>query len=121
MILSLYVDDFLISYKSKYLNSNERKLQLTLKNFEKWCNENGFKFSNSKTICIHFTKSRKLYPDPELFINGKKIEVKNEVKFLGVFFDKKLTFVPHIKYLKDKCLKAMNLLKIVSRTDLGGD
>ena len=118
---SLYVDDFLISYKSKNLNSIERKLQLTLKKLEKWCNENGFKFSSSKTICTHFTKSRKIFADPELYINGAKIQVKNEVKFLGVFFDKKLTFAPHIKYLKNKCLKAMNLLKVVSRTDWGGD
>ena len=39
-----------------------------------------------------------------------------------MFFDKKkLMFVPHVKYLKTKCLKAMNLLKIVSRTDWGGN
>ena len=118
---SLYVDDFLISYESKNLNSIERKLQLTLKRLEKWCGENGFKFSPTKTVCVHFTRSRKLHPEPELFINGTKIPVKNEVKFLGVLFDRKLTFAAHTKYLKNKCLKAMNLLKVVSRTDWGGD
>ncbi len=70
---------------------------------------------------MHFTKSRKVYPEPELYLKGTKVPVKSEVKFLGVIFDKKLTFVPHIKYLKDKCLKALNLLKVVSRTDWGGD
>ena len=55
---SLYVDDFLISYRSKNLNSIERKLQLYLRNLEVWCDENGFKFSATKTVCVHFTKSR---------------------------------------------------------------
>ena len=118
---SLYVDDFLISYKSKNLNSMQRKLQLCLKKLEKWCDENGFKFSPQKTICVHFTKSRKIHPEPELYLKGVKIPVKTEVKFLGLIFDKKLTFLPHIKYLKNKCLKALNLLKVVSRTDWGGD
>ena len=118
---SLYVDDFLISYRSKNLNAIERKLQLCLRKLETWCNENGFKFSPTKTVCVHFTQTRKACPDPELYLNGNKIPIVNQVKFLGVIFDKKLSFLPHIKYLKDKCIKALNLLKIVSKTEWGGD
>lgn len=33
----------------------------------------------------------------------------------------KVTFIPHIKYLKAKCVKTMNLLKILSRTTWGSD
>ena len=32
-----------------------------------------------------------------------------------------MTFVPHIKGLKKKCVKALNLLRVVSNTDWGGD
>ena len=31
--------------------------------------------------------------------------VVEETKFLGLIFDRKLTFIPHIKHLKDKCTK----------------
>jgi hypothetical protein len=112
---------FLISYQSKNLNSIERKLQLTLNKLEKWCAENGFKFSPTKTVCVHFTRSRKLHPEPSLTLNGNLIPVVKEAKFLGVVFDRKLSFLPHIKYVKDRCLKALNLLKVVSKTDWGGD
>ena len=45
-----------------------------------------------------------------------------ETKFLGVIFDKKkLTFIPHIKKLKAKCQKALNLLRVVAHTDWGAD
>ena len=32
-----------------------------------------------------------------------------------------MSFIPHIKYLKARCLKALNLLKVVSRFDWGAD
>ena len=41
--------------------------------------------------------------------------------FLGVIFDQKLSFIPHIKYLKGKCLKALKLLKDLSHTNWGAD
>ena len=46
-----------------------------------------------------------------------KIPTADEVKFLGIIFDRKLTFIPHIKYLKAKCLKALNIMKVVASTD----
>ena len=40
---------------------------------------------------------------------------------MGLLFDKKLSFVPHIKAFKAKCLKALDILKVLSNTDWGGD
>ena len=52
---------------------------------------------------------------------GSSIPVVEEAKFLGLLFDKKLTFIPHIKALKAKCLKALDVLKVLSNTNWGGD
>ena len=46
---SLYVDDFIICCKSKYIHIIEWKLQLGLKKISRWTTENGFKFSETKT------------------------------------------------------------------------
>ena len=118
---SLYVDDFLISYQSKNMNSIERILQLCLNKLENWADENGFKFSRSKTVCVHFCQQRKFHPDPTLKLYGVDIPVLKEIKFLGVIFDSKLSFIPHINYMKAKCNKSLNLLKVVSRFDWGAD
>ena len=40
---------------------------------------------------------------------------------MGLLFDKKLSFIPHIKALKAKCLKALDVLKVLSNTNWGGD
>ena len=42
---------------------------------------------------------------------ASNIPVGSEAKFLGVIFDRKLSIIPHIKYLKNKCLKALNFFK----------
>jgi len=63
---SLYVDDFIICYRSKNMNSVERKLQLCLNNIHQWSIENGFKFSKSKTVRMHFCQHRRLHPGSSL-------------------------------------------------------
>ena len=118
---SLYVDDFCICFRSKNMRTIERHLQQCLNRIENWATRNGFKFSKSKTQCVHFCQQRKIHNDPVVYIYGSQIPVVAESKFLGVIFDRKLSFIPHIKYLKAKCLKALNLLKVLSHTSWGAD
>ena len=118
---SLYVDDFCMCYRSKSMRTIERHLQQCINRIENWASHNGFKFSKSKTQCVHFCQLRKVHNDPELYLYGSLIPVVEDFKFLGVLFDRKLSFIPHIKHLKAKCLKALNLLKVLSHTDWGAD
>jgi hypothetical protein len=74
------------------MNSIERKLQLCLNKIQNWADTNGFKFSRTKTSCVHFCNKRKLHDDPKLELDGSPIKVLKKVKFLGVIFDNKLKF-----------------------------
>ena len=118
---SLYVDNFCMCYRSKSMRTIERHLQQCINRIEDWALPYGFKFSKSKTQCVHFCQLRKVHDDPELYLYGSLIPVVEEFKFLGIIFDRKLSFMPHIKYLKAKCLKALNLLKVLSHTKWGAD
>ena len=118
---SRYVDDFVICFRSRNMNIIERQLQQFLHKLQTWSEENGFKFSKSKTKCMYLCNIRGVQPDPELYLDKTKIEVVSEFKFLGVIFDKKLSFLPHITALKKKCKKALNLLKVVAHSEWGAD
>ena len=118
---SLYVDDFLMSYRAKSTRTCERQLQGCLRKIEGWCTENGFKFSLAKTVCVHFHNKRSILPEPNLILNGNKITVVKETKFLGVLFDQKLSFIPHLKALKTKCLKALDIMRVVANQEWGAD
>jgi len=81
---SLYVDDFLKVYRSKYIHIIERHLQRSFNMLSPWADNNGFKFSSSKTVCMHFCILRSAYPNPELTLNGTLIPVVEQTKFLEV-------------------------------------
>ncbi|GFO17358.1 Pol-like protein [Plakobranchus ocellatus] len=117
---SLFVDDFAIYAEGKHLQHLECTIQLCINNIQKWVSENGFRFSVSKTTCVHFHRQR-IYTEPALHLDCQQIPVKGEAKFLGVFFDSKLNFSSHVKYLEKKGLKALNLLRVVGHTDWGAD
>ena len=70
---------------------------------------------------MHFCNKRKLHPDPTLTVYNSQIPVVSQTKFLGVIFDSKLNFKAHIDYIRQKCEKAMNLLKVVAKMDWGAD
>ena len=89
--------------------------------FLNWADENGFKFSKTKNACVHFCTKRKPHNDPCLHLDGNQIKVVKEVKCLGVIFDNKLSFLPHIKMLKEKCAKALNIIKVVANSKWGAD
>ncbi|GFX51301.1 probable RNA-directed DNA polymerase from transposon X-element [Trichonephila clavipes] len=118
---SLYVDDVQISHSSKFLNVAERHIQTTINNFTKWAEQNGFVFSTEKTVSIVFTRKRGVFPNPELFIGRSPIKVFNEVKFLGLVFDQSLRFHRHLKDLKIRSAKALNILKVLANTRWGAD
>jgi hypothetical protein len=89
----LYVDDFL------NMNNIERQLQICLNKIEQWAMENG----------MHFCNKRGLNPDSELKLYNSPITIVSETKFVGLLFDSTLIFLPHIKMLKNKSLKALNI------------
>ena len=112
----LYIEDFCICYSSKHMHTIERHLQQKRNNLVV-----KQKFSKNKTKCMHFCQSRKLHIDLELTLDGVQNEVVPELKFSGLLFHSKLSFIPHINYLSNKCQKALNLLRVVSSMDWGAD
>ena len=59
--------------------------------------------------------------DPVLNLDNDPIQFVKEAKFLGLIWDTKLTFEPHINYLKARCQNSLNFLKVLSRTEWGAD
>ena len=103
------------------MRSIERHLQQNLNKIEHLATNNGFKLSKSKTQCVHFCQLRKQHEDPVLTLYGSPIPVVQENKYLGLIFDKKLSFIQHINYIKAKCHKALNMMKVLSHTTWGAD
>ncbi|XP_076046503.1 uncharacterized protein LOC143028389 [Oratosquilla oratoria] len=117
---TLFVDDHAIYCSAPTALEAGRKIQATINAVTKWADRRGFKFSPQKTKAIRFTRCRKREEIPTLFLKGVILPYESEVKFLGVIFDKGLTFVTHVN---DLCVRVRqsNILKVVSHYDWGAD
>ena len=117
---ALYVDDFLICYRERNTNYKERQLQICLYKLHKWITDNGLKFSKEKTKCVYFCNQWKLHLDPVVKAAPTEIPIVEHYKYLGIIFDRKPSFNPHIKYLRTKCYKTIQLLWIIALTNWQG-
>ena len=70
-------------------------------------------------ICPFLPK--KLHNEPTLKLIVEEIPVVDEYTFLGIIFDKKLTFFSHLKYLKMKCNKTLQMLCVMAHKVWGAD
>ena len=98
-----------------------KHLQTAIDNICKWADENGFKFSPQKTVAVRFSRSRRLEVIPSLKLKDSILPYEDQVKFLGLIFDKRLTWSPHIKKLKEEVKKSLDILKVASSFDWGAD
>ncbi|GBN25040.1 putative RNA-directed DNA polymerase from transposon X-element, partial [Araneus ventricosus] len=117
----LYVDDLYISCTGNHISFIEQQLQTAVQKIKHWSDFNGFNFSASKSSGVHFCRKRGLHLDPEIEMDGRIIQIENQVRFLGILFDRKLTFLSHVKCLRKRCERALNILKVLSNTSWGAD
>ena len=66
---SLCADDFVIRYGSREMNSVERQLQLCPHEVQGWAEGDGFKFSKTEAVCVHFCSKRRSNNDPCLHLD----------------------------------------------------
>ena len=62
-----------------------------------------------------------MHDNPTLNLDRSEIPVIEQYKFLSVIFDKKLSFIPYIQYLKEKCSETLKLLHVIAHKDWGLD
>lgn len=81
---TLFADDLTVSISSTNLTDCTIKLNETLRRLQDWCNKTGFKFSQTKTKGIHFTRKRKYIILPQVLLNNTSIEFVDTHKYLGL-------------------------------------
>ena len=86
----------------------------------KWCKTWGAKLSSRKTKGMIFTH-RQNYTSPTLKIENLDIEILQSFTFLGMVFDSRLTWKPHIDNVAMRCMKRINVLKSLAGSDWGSD
>ncbi|XP_043264231.1 uncharacterized protein LOC122404362, partial [Colletes gigas] len=110
--------DFTLFASGKNIGTTQLILQETLNQLSTFSLNTGFKFSESKSTAIIFNRSSTVQDKPRLFLGNRILSVVNQVKILGLMFDSKLTWIPHIKQIKETCA---NIMKAIASKTWGAD
>lgn len=118
----LFADDLVVYVTNKNNVKSGEILVDVLSNLDKTANDYGFKFSDTKTEAVVFSrKHNKNIIKPELVIGNNKINFAENYKFLGMVMDRKLKWNDHIQYIHGKADKSLNVIRMLSGTDFGSD
>lgn len=116
-----YADDIVVYVKSGSLRVSFDRLQEAFTHFRVALAEIGLELSCAKSkVCIFGDKGKirdlNLIKKHNLNItfNGEVVSIVESIKFLGVFFDRKMTWIEHAKYLNKICEKRYNVIKSIS-------
>jgi hypothetical protein len=71
---------------------------------EAWCERWNIKINEDKIQGIYFSHSLRP-PGPRLTLNGRNIPFVNNIKYVGVIFDKKITWRIHIQMIEAKAFR----------------
>ncbi|GFU30853.1 probable RNA-directed DNA polymerase from transposon BS [Trichonephila clavipes] len=106
-MINLYADDTAISATYKNTKSVTIALNKHLALLEKYFDWK-IKINVDKTVAVLFTKTRKPIAPPTLY--STPLRWSQTTKYLGITFDKTLTWKPHILYARDKFQIALKKL-----------
>jgi hypothetical protein len=81
-----------------------RKLQRGLNSNETWCKRWNIKISKG-IIRVFCFSHRHRPPEVHLTLNGRNIHFVNHVKYLGVIFDKRITWRLHIEMIETRAFR----------------
>ncbi|CAD6210682.1 GSCOCG00010925001-RA-CDS, partial [Cotesia congregata] len=87
-------------------------------NLTECCKLTGFKFSVSKSEYIIFSRSKQI-PETKLLLGTTELRRTTRLKLLGLTFDPKLTWKPHIHNIYTQCKKRLNILKVLAANNRG--
>jgi hypothetical protein len=99
--IALYADDAAVLATSHADFQVGRYLQVALDRLADFYRRWRLKVNESKTEGVMFTH-RNIYTLPQVRMGRETVEWSNEVKYLGVILDSKLTWCSHIKRAADK-------------------
>lgn len=110
--MAFYADDTAIMTTSNRSNAIANRLQKAMvkidEYFKKWRIQ--VNAAKTKAILFCFNNSKKRRPTRPLLFNNEELFWQDEVTYLGLVLDKKLTFGAHVENTRIKATKALNSL-----------
>jgi ribonuclease HI/exonuclease III len=111
---AIFADDYAAWQSGKNHKFLCNSVQKHLNEITRWTETWGFKLNTEKSVAVFFTTNTKLEASVNLTVRGVKLSVVPNTKFLGVTFDRQLSWKTHISNVVERTKKAYNLMRSVA-------
>ena len=114
-----YADDITLISTDKSIHTARNYMQSYLNNITKWLNNWKLKTNPQKSSFQIYSNQVRI-PDITLRLLSTNLQLVRVQRVLGILFDSpKLTFGPHIDYLKKECERRIHIIRALSSTRWG--
>lgn len=94
------------------------RIQKSLEKITEWASKWHVEFSKEKTKAVRFSRLRKR-SEPAFTFKGSDLQISEQHVYLGIVFDSKLTWKPHIRDRTARATKTICQLNAVARRRFG--
>jgi len=117
--ISAFADDIKLLCTEKHPLIATIKLQRACETVTEWCQSRMLSLSVEKSEMIIFSRSHNQPYDAKIILNGHSISPQETVNYLGLTFQRKLSWKPHIEKKCVKARKVIGQIKWFTRTNWG--
>lgn len=115
-----FADDLLLLTKGRNALEAENSANTDLLKVVSWATENKITFNEEKSKVMLITKKRSSRAHSlDVYLNHKRIQQVQHVKYLGVYIDSKFSFDKHVAYITEKSTKMIHILSKSARISWG--
>lgn len=107
--LSIFADDTAVHASARNERFMLTLLQRAVDQIVEWMSRWRLRINESKCVAVRFTRKRNP-PERRITVGQTQINWSNEVKYLGLIMDSKLTWKSHITNIKNKFTASKNIV-----------
>ena len=117
---ALYADDLALWCTEEFATTATYRMQLALNRVTAWAGKWCVSINKEKTTATLFTLSNKIKPT-ELKIDNQPLKYEDQQTYLGVTFDKRMTWRNHITKAEAKARRKLNIMRKLAGTQWGAN
>lgn len=115
--MQAFADDITVTIQGSMRAELENRGHAALELIRTWSNKYKVTFNKDKSYFMTLENHYKKRP-PTVKLGAENLKHETELKILGVIIDRKLSFIPHAEYLKNKTYK--NTIQLATFTGQNG-
>jgi hypothetical protein len=115
-----YADDLMILTKGKTQVELENYANMGTQKVATWARDNKIIFNDQKSKLMILTRRKpKKKRDFKIYLNNKKLQQEDTIKYLAIIIDRRFNFNEHIDYITGKCMKLIHALSKSAKINWG--